>query len=248
MEEQEITKEKLKNKIGISSATMAKLSKNEDVSMSTIQSLCDFFDCQPGAILSYEKEIDKNTTLFRLREEMEMKLKGGLYHQTQIRIAYNSNHMEGSRLTHDQTRYIFKTNMIGVENEVLNVDDVIETANHFCCIDMIIDHAKMTLTEKFIINPKGTSISKLSKAKKSFTVKWKKQNTQTTGYRLIYSMNSKFKTGNKYVMITSNKTTSKSIKKLKAKKKYYIRICTYKTVGGTKYYSGWSSVKSVTTK
>ena len=89
MEEQEITKEKLKNKIGISSATMAKLSK----------SLCDFFDCQPGAILSYEKEIDKNTTLFRLREEMEMKLKGGLYHQTQIRIAYNSNHMEGSRLT-----------------------------------------------------------------------------------------------------------------------------------------------------
>ena len=103
-------------------------------------------------------------------------------------------------------------------------------------------------TMKFIINPKGTSISKLSKAKKSFTVKWKKQNTQTTGYRLIYSMNSKFKTGNKYVMITSNKTTSKSIKKLKAKKKYYIRICTYKTVGGTKYYSGWSSVKSVTTK
>ena len=113
---------------------------------------------------------------------------------------------------------------------------------------MIIDYAKMTLTEKFIINPKGTSISKLSKAKKSFTVKWKKQNTQTTGYRLTYSMNSKFKTGNKYVMITSNKTTSKSIKKLKAKKKYYIRICTYKTVGGTKYYSGWSSVKSVTTK
>ena len=137
MEEQEITKEKLKNKIGISSATMAKLSKNEDVSMSTIQSLCDFFDCQPGAILSYEKEIDKNTTLFRLREEMEMKLKGGLYHQTQIRIAYNSNHMEGSRLTHDQTRYIFETNTIGVENEVLNVDDVIETANHFRCKDFI---------------------------------------------------------------------------------------------------------------
>ena len=129
---------------------MAKLSKNEDVSMSTIQSLCDFFDCQPGAILSYEKEIDKNTTLFRLREEMEMKLKGGLYHQTQIRIAYNSNHMEGSRLTHDQTRYIFETNTIGVENEVLNVDDVIETANHFRCIDMIIDDACMVLTEKLL--------------------------------------------------------------------------------------------------
>ena len=165
LEEQEITKEKLKNKIGISSATKAKLSKNEDVSMSTIQSLCDFFDCQPGAILSYEKEIDKNTTLFRLREEMEMKLKGGLYHQTQIRIAYNSNHMEGSRLTHDQTRYIFETNTIGVEKEVLNVDDVIETANHFRCIDMIIDHAKAALTEKFIkelhlILKNGTSDSR----------------------------------------------------------------------------------------
>ena len=181
-------------------------------------------------------------------QEKTDKYTGGIYHKTQIDLTYNSNHMEGSRLTHDQTRYIFETNMIGVENEVLNVDDVIETANHFCCIDMIIDYAKMTLTEKFIINPKGTSISKLSKAKKSFTVKWKKQNTQTTGYRLTYSMNSKFKTENKYVMITSNKTTSKSIKKLKAKKKYYIRICTYKTVGGTKYYSGWSSVKSVTTK
>lgn len=188
------------------------------------------------------------TLLDILKEQKASKYSGGIYHKTQIDLTYNSNHMEGSRLTHDQTRYIFETNMIGVENEVLNVDDVIETANHFCCIDMIIDHAKMTLTEKFIINPKGTSISKLSKAKKSFTVKWKKQNTQTTGYRLIYSMNSKFKTGNKYVMITSNKTTSKSIKKLKAKKKYYIRICTYKTVGGTKYYSGWSSVKSVTTK
>ena len=188
------------------------------------------------------------TSIVKGIQEKTDKYTGGIYHKTQIDLTYNSNHMEGSRLTHDQTRYIFKTNMIGVENEVLNVDDVIETANHFCCIDMIIDHAKMTLTEKFIINPKGTSISKLSKAKKSFTVKWKKQNTQTTGYRLIYSMNSKFKTGNKYVMITSNKTTSKSIKKLKAKKKYYIRICTYKTVGGTKYYSGWSSVKSVTTK
>ena len=65
-------------------------------------------------------------------------------------MTYNSNHMEGSRLTHDQTRYIFETNTIGVEKEVLNVDDVIETANHFRCIDMIIDHAKAALTEKFI--------------------------------------------------------------------------------------------------
>jgi len=73
-------------------------------------------------------------------QEKTDKYTGGIYHKTQIDLTYNSNHMEGSRLTHDQTRYIFETNMIGVENEVLNVDDVIETANHFCCIDMIIDH------------------------------------------------------------------------------------------------------------
>lgn len=73
-----------------------------------------------------------------------------LSQESNSRILYNSNHMEGSRLTHDQTRYIFETNTIGVENEVLNVDDVIETTNHFRCIDLIIDHAKSALTEKFI--------------------------------------------------------------------------------------------------
>ena len=67
-----------------------------------------------------------------------------------IRDSYNSNHIEGSRLTHDQTRYIFETNTIGVENEVLNVDDVIETSNHFRCIDLIIDHAASMLSEHFI--------------------------------------------------------------------------------------------------
>ena len=85
-----------------------------------------------------------------LKEQKPSKFSGGIYHKTQIDLTYNSNHMEGSRLTHDQTRYIFETNTIGVENEVLNVDDVIETANHFRCIDIIIDHAKATLTEKFI--------------------------------------------------------------------------------------------------
>ena len=85
-----------------------------------------------------------------LQEEKKKKYSGGIYHKTQIDLTYNSNHMEGSRLTHEQTRYIFETNTIGIENEVLNVDDVIETANHFRCIDMIIDHAKAPLTEKFI--------------------------------------------------------------------------------------------------
>ena len=100
----------------------------------------------------------------------------------------------------------------------------------------------------FKINPKGTSISSMTRYSKAFTVKWKKQSTQTSGYQILYSTSSKFKSGNKYVTVTSNKTTAKKITKLKSKKKYYVKIRTYKTVNGTRYYSGWSSVKYVTTK
>ena len=85
-----------------------------------------------------------------LRQEKEARLKGGIYHKTQIDLTYNSNHIEGSRLTHDQTRYIFETNTIGVTDESVNVDDVIETANHFRCIDMMIARANGALTEKLI--------------------------------------------------------------------------------------------------
>ncbi len=150
MEERELTKEKLKNELGFSSATMAKLSKNEEVSMGTIQSLCSFFDCQPGALLSYEKEIDENSILFRLREEKEMKLKGGLYHQTQVRLAYNSNHMEGSRLTEEQTRSIYETQTIGVTEGNEKIDDIIETVNHFRCFDYILSIADKELSEDII--------------------------------------------------------------------------------------------------
>lgn len=150
MEEQEISKEKLKNETGISSATMAKLSKNEEVAMSTIQSICDFFDCQPGDILSYEKEIDKNSILFKLREEKEMKLKGGLYHQTQVRLSYNSNHMEGSRLTEDQTRSIYETKTIGITQGNEKIDDIIETINHFRCFDYVLSVADKELSEDIL--------------------------------------------------------------------------------------------------
>lgn len=85
-----------------------------------------------------------------LQEQKASKCPGGIYHKTQIDLTYNSNHLEGSQITHEQTRFIFETNTIGVQNEVLNVDDVIETANHFRCVDLIIDHAKEMLTEKFI--------------------------------------------------------------------------------------------------
>ncbi len=97
------------------------------------------------------KRKDQPVTLLDvLREEKATKYSGGIYHKTQIELTYNSNHMEGSRLTHDQTRYIFETNTIGVENAALNVDDVIETVNHFRCIDVMIDRAKAALTERFI--------------------------------------------------------------------------------------------------
>ena len=96
------------------------------------------------------KKTPVKTLLSILQEEKRTKYAGGIYHKTQIDLTYNSNHIEGSRLTHDQTRYIFETNTIGVENEVLNVDDVIETSNHFRCIDLIINHAASTLSEHFI--------------------------------------------------------------------------------------------------
>lgn len=114
---------------------------------------------------SNKKKEPPITLLDILQEQKSSKYSGGIYHKTQIDLTYNSNHIEGSRLTHDQTRYIFETNTIGMENEVLNVDDVIETANHFRCIDLIIDNAKALLTEKFIkelhlILKNGTSDSR----------------------------------------------------------------------------------------
>ena len=97
-----------------------------------------------------KKNDEPQNLLERLRDEKKSSLKGGIYHKIQIELTYNSNHIEGSTLTYDQTRYIFETNTIGVKNDALNVDDIIETANHFKCIDMIIDNATYKLTEKFI--------------------------------------------------------------------------------------------------
>ena len=114
---------------------------------------------------SNQKKEQSHTLLEILKEQKASKYPGGIYHKTQIEFTYHSNHMEGSRLTHDQTRYIFETNTIGIENEVINVDDVIETANHFRCIGIIIESAKAALTEKFIkelhlILKNGTSDSR----------------------------------------------------------------------------------------
>ena len=88
--------------------------------------------------------------LLALKEQKDVGLKGGIYHRTQIDLTYNSNHIEGSRLTHEQTRFIFETNTVGVEGEALRVDDIIETTNHFRCIDLVIDRAQERLSEGLI--------------------------------------------------------------------------------------------------
>jgi fido (protein-threonine AMPylation protein) len=88
--------------------------------------------------------------LKRLLEEKDGRVSGGIYHRTQIDLTYNSNHIEGSRLTHEQTRYIFETNTIGITDDAINVDDIVETTNHFRCIDLIIDRAEERLSESFI--------------------------------------------------------------------------------------------------
>lgn len=97
------------------------------------------------------KRSDTPTSLVEfLKAEKTSKMSGGIYHKVQIELTYNSNHIEGSKLTHDQTRYIFETNTIGFEDGAVNVDDIVETANHFMCIDMVIDNAGHILSETFI--------------------------------------------------------------------------------------------------
>ena len=161
--------------------SVAETAKRWDISERSVRNYCAHGRV-PGAFLTgktwnvpedaakplraNQKENKPKTLLSILQEEKKSKYSGGIYHKTQIDLTYNSNRMEGSRLTHDQTRYIFETNTISVENETLNVDDVIETANHFRCIDMIIDNAKSALSEKFIkelhlILKSGTSDSRL---------------------------------------------------------------------------------------
>lgn len=90
------------------------------------------------------------TLLEVLKAEKASKISGGIYHKIQVELTYNSNHIEGSKLTHDQTRYIFETNTIGITDSAVNIDDIVETANHFKCIDTVIDNAAKPLSETFI--------------------------------------------------------------------------------------------------
>ena len=141
MKKSELTKE-----LGISSRTIAKIGKGEKLADRVIARLCDFFGREKEDICS---EVCDNKILQLLREEKNAKISGGIYHETQVSLTYNSNRIEGSKLSEDQTRLIFETNTIG-SDVCVPVDDIIETANHFRAIDFIIDKAEEPLTEEVI--------------------------------------------------------------------------------------------------
>lgn len=122
-----------------------------------------------GSVIQDKKQRKITFPLLQtLREQKEMRLKGGIYHKTQIDLTYNSNHIEGSRLTHDQTRYIYETNTIGITDDAVSVDDIVETVNHFRCIDFIIEQAELKLTETFIKHLHEKLKSSTSDSRKSW--------------------------------------------------------------------------------
>ena len=141
-----VTKTDLTAEIGISSRTIAKISKGEKLSQRTLQKIADYLGCE---ISSLCRETSSNPILQMLRDEKEARISGGLYHELQVRMTYNSNHIEGSRLTEDQTRMIFETNTIDV-GDGMPVDDILETVHHFRAIDYVIDVAEEELTEEII--------------------------------------------------------------------------------------------------
>ena len=141
-----IGKTELTRQLGLSTRTVAKIGKGEKLSKRTMERIADYLGVKPAFLM---REISENKILQVLREEKEMKLSGGLYHELQVRMTYNSNHIEGSKLSEDQTRMIFETNTIDVGDCIL-VDDVLETVHHFHAIDYVIDIAEEELTEDII--------------------------------------------------------------------------------------------------
>ena len=141
--------------LGVSSATISKYESGAlEPNIESLKRLAELFEISIDELLNDEEkkfDISKINVLDILREQKEMKLKGNLYHNTQIIFAYNTNHIEGNQLTEDQTRYIFETNTILFEGEtVASVDDILETSNHFKLVDYMIDKAEETLTEDMI--------------------------------------------------------------------------------------------------
>ena len=146
LNERGITRSDLTKELGISSRTIAKIGRGEKLSRVVMEKLCGYFSCTAAELCS---EVSDNPILQTLREEKAAKISGGLYHELQVRMTYNSNHIEGSRLTEDQTRLIFETNTLDA-GDAVPVDDILETVHHFRAIDYVIDCADDLLTEEII--------------------------------------------------------------------------------------------------
>ena len=140
-------KSDLSSKLGVSSRTIAKIAKGEKIADRVLAKIADLLGCRTEDLFV---ELLDNHVLQILRDEKNAKTKGGLYHETQVRMTYNSNHIEGSKLSEDDTRLIFETRTILPLGEAIPVDDVIETSNHFRCIDYAIDVALEPLSEEII--------------------------------------------------------------------------------------------------
>lgn len=146
LKEKNIWKSELANELGISSRTIAKIAKGEKLSKRTMDKIASYLGVTPEMIIREESD---NRILQILREEKEIQLPGGLYHELQVRMTYNSNHIEGSKLSEEQTRLIFETNTIDM-GDGIPVDDILETVHHFRAIDYCIDVAEEKLTEQMI--------------------------------------------------------------------------------------------------
>ena len=146
LEEKGLTKTDLTEKLGISSRTVAKISRGEKIAGHVLKKIADFLGCTAEELC---RSVSDNALLQTLRDEKSIRMSGGLYHELQVRMTYNSNHIEGSKLSEDQTRLIFETNTVNV-GEGIPVDDIIETVNHFRAIDYVIDVAEEPLTESII--------------------------------------------------------------------------------------------------
>lgn len=146
LNEKGLTKTALTTELGISSRTIAKIGRGEKIADRVLDKIAVFLGCSVDELC---QSVSDNTLLQILRDEKSIRMSGGLYHELQVRMTYNSNHIEGSRLSEDQTRLIFETNTVDV-GEGIPVDDIIETINHFHAIDYVIDTAEEPLTEEII--------------------------------------------------------------------------------------------------
>ena len=167
-EEKKMTQAEVAKVLEVKPATISKYEAGTlEPNIESLKKLAELFDVSIDELLKEDEfDVSKINVLEVLREQKEMKLKGNLYHNTQIIFAYNTNHIEGSKLTEDQTRYIYETNTLLTEKEsITNLDDIIETANHFKLVDYMLDVAEEELTEEMIkefhkILKEGTSDSR----------------------------------------------------------------------------------------